>query len=332
MKIIDKTPFQNEKGEFGLVQRLQGMWEYGGAWHAELDAQRTVIAQLERVLEKGFTLIRNLRLQNSQIVEPLILVGPPGVFVMYVTPISGFFEAKGDQWNVIKNDRRVPAQVNMLQRVARLARALQVYLNRQEMYMPGMFEGVLVTTNPAVHVDVLRPIVRVVKSDAVKQFGVTLAQSRPVLQSAEVAELVDHIIRPHKKTVELPLQEATMPESEESAMPESDEVAAERAPAEAEPEDEEKDADQAPARARAIFHAAEDLKPFDPADLSFAFDENAESGLPAGIGEASPAPPRRRGRRFGGLTVGQWVLLAFMLLVEIGIVGALAYLVYFNAP
>ena len=126
MKIIDKTPFQNEKGEFGLVQRLQGMWEYGGSWYAELDAQRAVIAQLERVLEKGFTLIRNLRLQNSQIVEPLILVGPPGVFVMYVTPISGFFEAKGDQWNVIKNDRRVPAPVNMLQRVARLARALQV--------------------------------------------------------------------------------------------------------------------------------------------------------------------------------------------------------------
>jgi len=138
MKIIDKTPFQNEHGDFGLVQRLQGMWEYGGAWHRELEAQKTVIAQLERVLEKGFTLIRNLRLQNSQIVEPLILVGPPGVFVMYVTPISGFFEAKGDQWNVIKNDRRVPASVNMLQRVARLARALQVYLNRQEMYMPGM--------------------------------------------------------------------------------------------------------------------------------------------------------------------------------------------------
>ena len=323
MKIIDKTPFQNEKGEFGLVQRLQGMWEFGGAWYEELDAQRTVVAQLERVLEKGFTLIRNLRLQNSQIVEPLILVGPPGVFVMYVTPISGFFEAKGDQWNVIKNDRRVPAPVNMLQRVARLARALQVYLNRQEMYMPGMFEGVLVATNPAVHIDVLRPIVRVVKSDAVKQFGVTLAQSRPVLKSAEVAELIDHIVRPHRKTIGAP--------AETAAVPESSDAAAEQVPAEAGLEEGPTDADQAPARARAIFHAAEELKPFDPADLSFAFDENAEGDSPAAVRETSPAQTSR-GRRFGGLTVGQWVVLALLLLVEVGIVGALAYVVYFNAP
>jgi hypothetical protein len=322
MKIIDKTPFQNEKGEFGLVQRLQGMWEFGGAWYEELDAQRAVVAQLERVLEKGFTLIRNLRLQNSQIVEPLILVGPPGVFVMYVTPISGFFEAKGDQWNVIKNDRRVPAQVNMLQRVARLARALQVYLNRQDLFLPGMFEGVLVATNPAVHVDVLRPIVRVVKSDAVKQFGVTLAQSRPVLKSAQVAELVDHIIRPHKKTAE--------PTPEEAAPSESGESAAEGAPGEE--GSEEKDADQAPARARAIFHAAEELKPFDPADLSFAFDENAAGDVPAGAPAARFAQAPPRGRRLAGLTIGQWILLALMLLVEVGLVGSLAYLVYFNAP
>jgi hypothetical protein len=326
MKIIDKTPFQNEKGEFGLVQRLQGMWEYGGAWYAELDAQRTVITQLDRVLEKGFTLIRNLRLENSQIVEPLILVGPPGVFVMYVTPISGFFEAKGDQWNVIRNDRRVPAPVNMLQRVERLARALQVYLNRQDMYMPGMFEGVLVSSNPAVHIDVLRPIVRVVKSDAIKQFGVTLAQSRPVLKSAEVAELVDHIIRPHKKTAE-----PAAPEADESSPAASAESPAEEAPAEA-AADEERDADQAPARARAIFHAAEELKPFDPADLSFAFDEMAGEEPAEGVGEASPAQPRSGRRRFGGLAIGQWILLALMLLVEVGIVGALAYLVYFNAP
>ena len=31
---------------------------------------------------------------------------------------------------------------------------------------------------------------------------------------------------------------------------------------------------EAPQRARAIFHAAEETKPFDPADLSFEFDEH----------------------------------------------------------
>ena len=199
MKIIDKTPYQNEKGEFGLVQRIQSAMEYGGTWHAELEAQKSIITQLDRVLEKGFTLIRNLRLEKSQIIEPLILIGPPGVFVMYVTPISGFFEAKGDQWNVVHNDRRQPAPVNLGAR-ARLARALQVYLNRQEMFLPGMFEPVLIASNPAVHIEQLRPIVRVVMSDAVKQFAVSLGQSRPVLKAPEISELVDHIVHPHRKT------------------------------------------------------------------------------------------------------------------------------------
>ena len=78
MKVIDKTPLQNEKGEISGLQRLRGTLEFGLNWYPELEAQKAVIAQLDRVLEKGFTLIRNVTLANSQIVEPLILIGPPG--------------------------------------------------------------------------------------------------------------------------------------------------------------------------------------------------------------------------------------------------------------
>ena len=58
-------------------------------WYPEMEAQRAVIPQLDRILEKGFTLVRNVTLANSQIVEPLILIGPPGVYVIYVTPLTG---------------------------------------------------------------------------------------------------------------------------------------------------------------------------------------------------------------------------------------------------
>jgi len=139
-----------------------------------------------------------------------------------------------------------------------------------------------------------------------------------VLKSGEVAELIDHIVQPHKKTVEPAPGSAPSPASDEAA-------------AEAGSDQEQTDADQAPARARAIFHAAEELKPFDPADLSFAFDEDAGLDFPAGAGEASTSQPGG-GLRFGGLSVGQWAVLALMLLAEVGIVGALVYLVYFNAP
>jgi hypothetical protein len=74
MKVIDKTPFQNEKGTFDLAKRIQAVLEYGPSWPDEVEAQKLVIAQLEKVLEKGYTLIRNLNLENSRIIEPLILI------------------------------------------------------------------------------------------------------------------------------------------------------------------------------------------------------------------------------------------------------------------
>ena len=82
MKVIDKTPLIGAKGEISLVQRIQGTLEFGLNWFPEIEAQKIIIAQLDTVLEKGFTLIRNLTLHNSQITEPLILIGPSGIYVI----------------------------------------------------------------------------------------------------------------------------------------------------------------------------------------------------------------------------------------------------------
>lgn len=91
MKIIDKTPLLDSKGQLSLVARLQGSLTHGFNWPAELEAQSKVIAQLERVLEKGFVLIRNYTLPGSEIVIPMILVGTNGVTVLYVTNVKGFY-------------------------------------------------------------------------------------------------------------------------------------------------------------------------------------------------------------------------------------------------
>jgi hypothetical protein len=211
-------------------------------------------------------------------------------------------------------------------RVARLARALQVYLNRQEMFLPGMFEPVLIASNPSVHIEQLRPMVRVVMSDAVKQFGVSLVQGRQVLKAPEISELIDHIIHPHRKT--------EAPEAQPGAVQPPAAAAATTADQPAAPQEEanqasapEQAASQAPARARAIFQAAEELKPFDPADLSFAFDEKAADEAAAGLDEAKQV---KTTRRWAGMTVGQWVVLVIMFLIACGAVGAFAYLVYAN--
>ena len=306
MKVIDKTPFQDEQGNSTLVNRFQGMLEYGGGWRAEVEAQKSVVAQLDRVLEKGYTLIRNLNLENSKIIEPLILIGPPGVFVLYVTPVNGFFEARGNEWNVMKNDRRTPAQVNLMTRVARLARAVQVYLNRQGVYLPGMVEPVLIAANPGVHIDSLRPVVRIVLSDAVKQFAASLLQARPILRSDAIYEVVDHLLKPRPKAG--------------AARPEPPPV---QTTAEA-----MEQAEEAPQRARAIFHAAEEAKPFDPADLSFEFDENGNAEAPEGLPETGSA--ELLGVRRKGFSPAQWLVLVVMVLVELLVLAGFVYLFLFG--
>jgi hypothetical protein len=309
MKVIDKTPLQNENGEIGGLQRLRGLLEFGVGWYPEMEAQKALIAQLERVLEKGYTLIRNVTLANSPIVEPLILIGPPGVYVIYATPLAGFYEAKGDQWNISKSGTTYPAPSNLMLRVGRLARALQVYLERQGVNLPGPVEAVLMSSNPALHVDSLRPMVRVVLSDAIRPFAASLLQARPVLRPELVYDIADRIVTPRPK--------AAAPEPQ--------------SPPEAGPASEESAEQPAPSRARAIFHAAQENKAFDPADLKFEFDENAptgEGGVPENLRETSPSQQLSSGRR--GLRPRQLILLGGMVLVECCVLAGFVYLIISN--
>ncbi|HUH98660.1 MAG TPA: hypothetical protein VLZ89_14950 [Anaerolineales bacterium] len=309
MKIIDKTPFQTEKGEISLLDRVQGTLKYGFSWYAELEAQNIVIDQLNRVFEKGFVLIRNLTLPGSDIVEPIILIGQGGVYVIYVTHLRGFYEAKGDQWNVVSNGRSQGAPINLMNRVALLARALGRYLQIQKIDLPLQVEPVLIAANPGMHIDSTRPAVRVVQSDAVKQFAASLLQGKPIFTTEYIYNLADRIVAPQ-------------PKSESGPQPAAQEMAA-ASPAE-----------NPAARAQAIFSAAEQAHPFNPADLSFATqDESVQQpqAVPQNLRESSPAQPLPRPvTKQRGLSPMQLVLLVFIVLVEFCILAGFGYLIFFS--
>jgi hypothetical protein len=306
MKVIDKTPLQDAKGEISLVQRIQGTLEFGLNWYPELEAQKVIIAQLDTVLEKGFTLIRNLTLHNSQITEPLILIGPPGIYVIRVTPLTGFYEAKGDQWNISSGSRSSPAPINLMSQVARLARALQVFIDKQGVNLPGPVEPILIASNPAMHVDSLRPVVRVIMSDGVKQFASSLLQARPVLKTEFVYDLADRIVTPRPK--------AAAPIS----IPLPDEVPTGMPPGEA----------PAPSRAQAIFHARDTDQPFDPNDLSFAYDENAKNEVPENLREPSPSQRLPKVNKKSSIKPRELILLGVMLVAECCILGGFGYFIF----
>jgi hypothetical protein len=295
MKIIDKTPLHDENGQLSFINRIQGMLKFGMSWPAELEAQKKVIAQLDRVLEKGFVLIRNFTLPNSEIVIPMILLGPGGATVIHVTTVKGFYEAKGDQWNTIVNGAAQPASINLLNRVFRYARAVQIYMERQKIDVPGGVEPVLIAADPGAHIESMRPTARVVMSDAIKQFATSLLQARPVWRTDIAYSMADTII------------EGRPPEQPAAAQPAAE-------------------GQTAAARAQAIFNASDQAQPFDTNDLGFAFEEDGKRP----VGEASrpqrgAPPPRKRG--FLGMTSSQVTILAVMLFFQLCIlIGAGVFL------
>jgi hypothetical protein len=197
MKIIDKTPLQDAKGELGMIASVYGTLKYGLSWSSEMEAQKIVIVQLERALEKGFVLIRNFTLPGSNIVIPLALIGVGGVHVIYVTPIKGRFEAKGDQWNTIdKSGNSQPARINLLDRTAKLARAFQRYLEMQKVELRSPVEATLISTDPGAHIDSMRPVVKVIKSDTLKLYINSLLQATPIWRPEFINALADRLVDP----------------------------------------------------------------------------------------------------------------------------------------
>src|SRR6266540_617914 len=97
---------------------------------------------------------------------------------------------------------------------------------------------------------------------------------------------------------------------------------------------EEETPPQEVSRARAIFDASQDAKPFSPSDFDFAMDEerNFEITPPASV-ESSPAQPlprpnaTPRSNRILGMTPMQLAILAALGLVFLILMAVFAYLV-----
>lgn len=320
MKIIDKTPFVNEKGELAPSQRIQGMMKYGLRWPNELQDQRAIITFFDRQLEKGYTLIRNITLGASGITVPMILLGPAGIYVIHVTYLRGRYEAKGNTWNEESGSGFKPASVNLIQQTARMASAVKSWIERQGVKLPVAIEPVLIAANPGLHVESVKPAVRVLMIDGIKSFvtGLSTATTGRVLSAEAVHEFTERIVNPR------PVKRGTAP----AAMPVSawQEEKTQPPPG------------QQASRARTIFDASEEAKPFNPADFDFAMVDEESALDPSTLPEAdsrsaesSPSQIARR-KRVLGMTPGQLATVAALLLLLLILLAVFAYLVLTSFP
>jgi hypothetical protein len=197
MKIIDHTPFREADGTISIVGRAQATLKYGPSWSSTLDGQDIVIAILQKHLGSKFTLLRNAVLPGTDDVRlPLVLAGPPGVYLLNVSHVRGVYRAKGEEWGTISGSTFKPSNPNLLARTSRLGQGLQKFLNKQGFNGSVIVEPILLATNPGLHADSVRPIVRVVMSDALERLTISISQAVQVI-SPEVAEtIIDRIINP----------------------------------------------------------------------------------------------------------------------------------------
>lgn len=313
MKIIDKTPLLDEKGELGMVQRVQGMLKYGFGWPNELQAQKAIITFFDRQLEKGYTLIRNMTLGASGIVVPMILLGPTGIYVIDVTFLRGRYEARGNAWNEEAGDGYKPAEVNLIQRTLRMANAVKKFIERQGVKLPVSIEPVLISGNPGMHIESVKPAIRVLMIDGIKSFVAGLTTAPIVLRPEAVHEFTERIVNPR------PPKKEGMPGipaiSEEKTQP-----------------------PQNVSRARAIFDAAEEVKPFNPADFDFAMadEEAAMKAMPPPIPESNPATPLTdpapQGQKVLGMTRPQLAIIAVLAIALLCILAVFAYILFSPNP
>ena len=315
MKIIDKTPLLDEKGNLGLVQRVQGMLQFGFNWPTQLEAQKAIITYFDRQLEKGYTLIRNYTLGQSGIMVPIILLGPTGIYVIHIAQERGRYEVKGDSWNVASGESYKPAPVNLIQRTMRMANAVKAFIERQGVKVPVPIEPVLIAGDPGLHIESVRPAIKVMMIDGIKSYVSSLATGRPVLGTEMIYELSERIVNPRPSKKETPAPAAPKLPADEYEPPYQPEVS----------------------RARAIFDAAEESKPFNPSDFDFAMDDaepmDAAPASPSmsASQESSPAQPlprpKPRSQRILGMTPIQLGVIAALGVAFLCLMVVFAYLV-----
>jgi len=199
MKIIDQTPFfNNETGAISVLDRGKAMMKYGAGWIKEVEGQKQVITVLGKVLDRSYTLLHNVTPPGLEARFPFILVGPAGVFVMNVTPLNGILRAKGDQWGTITGNTFKNLKPNLLTRTERMARAVQIFLQRQGYPALTTVDAILLCSDPSVHVDSIRPIVRVVMRDALERFAISIMQAPVVFRHESVQDILERILNSPK--------------------------------------------------------------------------------------------------------------------------------------
>jgi hypothetical protein len=155
-------------------------------------AEDAIIARFTRGLDNRFIMLRNLPQEGLADRIPAILIGPPGLILLNMSPVQGYFRAKEETWwEMSKSTHRFnPGRPNLIKQSQEYAQKLAAILDKRQRAHPEIVP-VLVFLNPGVHVETSNPAMRIVLIDGVENLIGSIVNSEEVLTANEIDYLAD---------------------------------------------------------------------------------------------------------------------------------------------
>jgi hypothetical protein len=196
MRTVDLSKFISESGISGFLKTLQGMISYGWSWRQSRRSQEDLIEVLETVLGNDCVMLRDVMIPRVGRPIPLVLITPASLMVINPKSQQGFFRAEGKRWEELgRNDEYRLASNNLIRETWLYQKTIEGYLKQHNFSAPTD-RGVMIFVSPETVVESIRPRVRVIQADGIKNFARELAISKPVFSDMDFRSAVRLLSEP----------------------------------------------------------------------------------------------------------------------------------------
>jgi hypothetical protein len=196
MRTIDLSKYQAEPGISGMLKTLQGSLAYGYSWNQSRKSQEELAEILGSVLGNECVLLRDVNIPKVTRPIPMVLITPAVLLVINPKSVQGFFRAEGKHWEELGgNNEYRPAMNNLIRETWLYHKTIEGYYKQHNFSAP-MDRGVMIFVSPETVVESIRPRVRVVQADGIKNFARELSISKPVFSDRDFREAVKLLTNP----------------------------------------------------------------------------------------------------------------------------------------
>jgi hypothetical protein len=221
MRTIDQSKYQSEPGIAGILKKLQGTFSYGWSWQQSRNSQEELIEILGSILGNDCVLLRDVEIPRVGRPIPLVLITPSCLLVINPKSQQGFFRAEGKRWEELGHDDEYRlAQNNLIRETWLYQKTIEGYLKQHNFSAP-MDRGVMIFVSPETVVESIRPRVRVIQADGIKNFARELSIAKPIFSDMDFRTAINLLTNPRLPDKTKKVKAAPPPGEPAPAVPEA---------------------------------------------------------------------------------------------------------------